>query len=204
MLIPSELSEAVASSLEALRQNSDGELPLYNRRKIWKAFGDRDKDSNGSPTGLGWQRRSRLAVLCVQHILPLWQSVYPSDERPQQMLKIADQLMQSAYDADKALQEQQSFFDELGDVANEDISAACVGYASVQAVTISAVDLEGDDFDPAETDHDLDAYQWDASYYASMAVAGGDIFVEGSNVDQRVAFWDWYLKKAVPAAYTTA
>jgi hypothetical protein len=203
MLIPHDLSEAIRLSSEALRQNSAGELPLYDRRRIWKAFGEREKDSSGSPTGAGWQRRCYLAVLCVQHVLPLWQSVYMSDERPQQMLKITDQLMQSAYDSDKALQEQQSFFDELGDAANENISAACVGYASVQAVTVATVDLDDDNFDPVETDHDLDAYQWDTSYYASMAAAGGDIFVEGSNVERSVAFWNWFLNQAVPTAYSS-
>ena len=201
MPIPQQLAEKITVASEALNENPQGELLLHFRRRIWDALGPRLRDDENRPLGAGWRRRTRLAILCVQHSLPLWQSDFPKDDRPEQMLATAEKLLKSEQSSEDALKQQNTFFAELGDVPDEQLPSACTGYASVQAVTVAAVDQDENNDELDETDQDLDAYIWDSSYYASMAAANGDSSVPDSSISRRRDFWRWWLDQAVPQAY---
>ncbi len=200
MSIPQQLAEKIAAASDALDKNPQGELRLHFRRQIWAALGPHLRDNENQPRGTGWRRRTRLAILCVQHILPLWQNAFTRDDRPEQMLAMAEKLLKGEQTSEEALKQQNEFFAELGDIPDEQLPSACTGYASVQAVTVAAVDQDDDDT-LDETDQDLDAYMWDSSYYASMAAANGDSSLPDSSISRRRDFWRWWLDQAVPQAY---
>ena len=94
--------------------------------------------------------------------------------------------------------------DLLGD--SDDPAAVYVGYAAADVVNTALYDLpalQGDDTAEPIQDEDLDPYEWDASYYAALAAAGGAPGEEGSDPERRRTFWRWYLSEAVPAAWAT-
>jgi hypothetical protein len=52
-------------------------------------------------------------------------------------------------------------------------------------------------------DDDLDSEDWDASFMAAMASAGGAVGDPAARPERRRAFWTWYLRVAVAEARCT-
>ncbi|GAA1843617.1 hypothetical protein GCM10009687_06500 [Asanoa iriomotensis] len=48
---------------------------------------------------------------------------------------------------------------------------------------------------------EVDSEDWEASYFASIALAGGAVWEKAADPTRRRAFWLWYLRDAVPASY---
>lgn len=77
-----------------------------------------------------------------------------------------------------------------------------VGFAAVCAVTTALNDevFGVTELDDLRSDRELDPYEWDASFYASIAYAGGASWESQSSAQKRRAFWEWYLNEGVPIA----
>lgn len=206
MTLPQSLSDRIATASEGLEGDKEGHLALPHRRRVWAALGPALRDENGRPHGAGHRRRTSLAVLCVRHVLPLWEAAYPNNDGPQRMLALAEQVLSGAAPPDASDRSRGQFWTEMDDLVYRDqlFIPAPVGYAAVNAVTTAQVDEEVEGFDEGELDENLDAYQLDASYLASLAFASGAPGEQGSDPARRREFWRWYLREAVPAAYTTA
>lgn len=204
--LPQTLSDPVEAASEALRDDSEGHLALPLRRRVWAAMGPALRDENDRPHGAGHRRRTSLAVLCVRHVLPLWEAAYPDNDGPQRMLALAEQVLSGAAPPDAADRSRGQFWTDVESLVYEDqlFVPSYVGYAAVDAVTTAQVDEEVEGFDEGELDENLDADQWDASFFASLAFASGAPGEQGSDPARRREFWRWYLREAVPAAYTTA
>jgi hypothetical protein len=194
--LPSDLSAALAAAWTALEAHPRGELPLPYRRAIWEAL--------GPPHGDGYRRRVALSQLAVRHVLPLWDAEHPDDDGPHRMLALADRLVRGEADPQAARREQDAFAVEVQDLDDEDLRPGYVGDAAVDTVSTARIDYGPEDFEPDRLDEQLDADQWDASYYAALASAGKGPREPGDTTEtqsKRRDFWRWYLTEAVPAAY---
>lgn len=56
--------------------------------------------------------------------------------------------------------------------------------------------------EPELGEMDMDSEDWDPSFFASVAIAGGAVWEESGNPEARRQFWHWYLEDAVPRAYS--
>lgn len=74
-----------------------------------------------------------------------------------------------------------------------------IGFAATCALGVSLHDepcvQEGAEAEP------MDIEEVDAAAWAAMAEAGGEVWNPAADPAKRLAFWEWYLTEAVPAAY---
>lgn len=210
MLLPEELDVALKSAAEGLASHPRSELILPQRKRIWAALGPclMDKDGIRAVHGIGLQRRTTLAILCARHVRPVWEQVWPNDDDPHQMIKTAELYLNQALDFDSVEERKNQYLGKLDNLLSkgEHEAAINVGFAAGRAVFTA---LHDEDFDPHNIDddlmdEDLDVNEWDASFNAAAAYAGGFPWEENSSSTRRREFWEWYLNEAVPLAWTSA
>jgi hypothetical protein len=200
-----ELKQAIELASENLVRNPHGELALHYRKKIWASFGPVETAENGPAVrGVGLQRRARLAALSARHVLPVWERAWPADQGPHQTLESVEQYLNGTLEFRIAKERNGRFRTHLDNLisSGKNQDAAYAGFAAFKALSTALFDYELDleDSKNGPTDGDLEPYDWDASFYASMAYAGCAPWEEASSAARRREFWEWYLKDAVPAA----
>lgn len=193
--LPDDLRHALDDDLAAVAAEDQHWLVLGRRVRLWRLLGDGPE---------GRERRLRLMELCVERVLPVWDRHFPEDDQPRQHLRIARQVAAGEVDAGDAVQEtHQAAFDGASDEVVSQEDAQCVLLASAALVTFAAdLDLEerpgedeGLDLDDRGDDPDFtEADQWGCQAEAFRSEPGID--AEGQR-----AFWEWYLREAVPRAW---
>lgn len=98
-----------------------------------------------------------------------------------------------------------SYWTEMDNLGNEKPKyqlPSYIGYAPAKTIGIARFDEDfgPDDQSPDALDDDEDPYSWEADFYVSGAIAGFK-WLDGSSVEKRRQFWNWYLEQAVPRAY---
>jgi hypothetical protein len=186
-------------------------------------MGEPQHDSADRPTGAGFARRIALAELATRHVLPIWERGYPRDQRPYELLDIAQRLVRGEASHEEAERAWSDLAGDLQDPPDSDPAAGKflaelmkpqhAGMAAVRTVVAAMYDVDVDP-DLDHEDHELDVEQWDASYRASLAECGynpgdppyeeGDSGDNAETQERRRQFWRWYLDEAVPAAYRSA
>ena len=179
-----------------------GRLSFPTRRALWLALGaweERDERDN-SPRTLTepLQKRAQLALACARKAAKVWAAYAPEDKGPQTLVKQANAYLGGKLAADKLSQAWRGS-DYMNQMEDERYSAApMAAIAAERAAAVALYDeflLEPRYADADDTD--LDPYDWDAAWCASLAWAGQD--EEASPGAQRVAelkFWAWYLEQA--------
>ena len=203
------LSERLVSTIDnarsILEHHPQGDLPLGYRRAIWVAMGPKKTSyiANDNP---GWVRRAHLAYLTAQHALPIWVQRFPRNHTPQRFLKKIDVVLQNGITKkgiDKFYNEDWVKLEEISYDHSDALNIVAVVYSAYRALNTAIDDRpsipDSINFDIA--DHDIDPYDFDASFFAAFAIADGPIWEEGSNADKRHAFWEWWLNEAVPDAW---
>jgi hypothetical protein len=196
--IPEELTNLITEAQNELTKNSDGELVLPIRKKIWALLGE-------YRTELGRKRRTKLARLCVERAMPVWDCLTPPAINPKEMLSEIDTYYKGKIDWETLRTKKDDYWTDLENLDNKHVKyqlSSLVGFAAINAITTAKFDnrFGNNDKAPDAIDDDFDPYEWDASYYASGAVAGFK-WIEGASVEKRRKFWEWYLTEAVPQAY---
>jgi hypothetical protein len=199
MDLPPALSEALRDAQAALAANAYGELILPARKRIWAAMGPRKLNGPRAIIGPPLRRRARLAALAVRYVLPIWHRAFPGDDGPERMLADARSYLQQEMEFVTASDKRDQFWADLGKLGGVPVA---VGYAAARALTTA---LSDEFFDPADLesklDQDLDPYEWDTGYYASIACAGGAPGEDTSDAKARREFWQWYVQEAAPKAW---
>lgn len=52
-----------------------------------------------------------------------------------------------------------------------------------------------------ESERNIPSDDWDAGYYAALAVSGSAIWEAKRGTERRRSYWLWYLQNAVPLAW---
>jgi hypothetical protein len=207
MALPTDLNQALKDALHSIDQNAQRRLHLPYRQRIWRAMGPNQRDTNDRPFGVGLKRRTRLAILCVEKVLPIWFNAYPEDDDPALVIATAERLLEKKIDHQSASNIMDSFDVKIMNLDQEvnghpDGRPAMVGSAVSSALSTALVDC--DDFteiDDDLTDFDDDPETWECSVFASMAYANEQPALGLFEADKMGYFWQWYIKEAVPKAY---
>src|SRR4051794_40160936 len=119
--------EMLSKGLSLIQADAQHDLKAGFRCRLLSAFDE-------SPGGEGKRRRAKLAMLAVEKVRPLWESVLPTDETPSRALDVATRLLAGAIalkDAETELGMLWTHCDELI-WRHTDQGAVMVGYAAVQ------------------------------------------------------------------------
>lgn len=191
------LEAAIQQARTALSSNPHRTLERGFREAIWAALGPLEER--------GRRRRTILAILATEYVLPHWQRVFPRDRRPEKMLDIARAVLAGSIDLNREAAERDSMWTAMNDIATTSYAVA-VGYAAAQVVSVALYDesFEPDAVRLDRRDAEVDPEEHDASYLASMAASHGSPWTASYDADKRGQFWEWWLDEAVPAAHAMA
>ncbi|KYC36638.1 hypothetical protein WA1_43930 [Scytonema hofmannii PCC 7110] len=195
MAIPSELQNLIQEALESVYRHPQHDLNLGDRHAIWAAFGDN-----------GHLRRTALAISTVRHVLPIWNRRFKNDDRPQQILTLAEKVISGDVSKAFAEKESQHLWRQMQQLGYDDSGMAfTVGCAAVASLDTAIFD---ENFDPDEIDFNLtdnrDTEANDAAFFAACAYANGAVWetISGkSDSAKRLEFWSWWLNVDVPYAW---
>ena len=201
-----ELVQLLNKAKDELNKNPKGQLVLPLRKEIYRLMGERIEDNEGHAIKTeGYFRRLKLAVLCVNHVLSIWENVMPNDNTPANILKSINDYLSGKKDWDCLWEEQNDFWAVLDNYlcdGNDYGNSIYVGHASINAVMVALndEDLGGEDYINI-FDEDLDPYTWDTAFYASLAYSENESYDEETKIQKRREFWLWYLNEGVMKAY---
>lgn len=205
------MSSQGLESLLSLCQERVNEHPLHDlnlglRQAIWVQLGPHKYDVNAQD-GIGYIRRTQLAILAIRYVLSIWNEAFPDDQTPNQILIRAEQVIQSSTNAKDIAAEIGNYWDYMDGIAlNTQNMVVAVGYGAVKALSTAMSDefFDEDDIDYSLTDNE-EFEMNDASFFAAIAYAGGPVWTAETDPTnsskKRMEFWSWWLQEAVPAVW---
>jgi hypothetical protein len=212
-MLPKELIKLLDEAKKSVLTHLKGELILPIRRQIFRMLGEYELDSDKKIVvqSSGQKRRARLQIACVKHVMHIWNAALPGDKRIEELLTRIEDCLNGNLDSGSLRRVHKEFWtdcDNLGSHSNNKIVlASYVGYATISTAVTASTDepLVSDYIEEDALDDDLDPYDWDATYYASMAYVGKPTWDEQdeASINKRREFWTWYVTKAVPEAYSS-
>lgn len=184
------LRRVTADAVRAI--NSSGELPLRVRNRLKQSL--RQLLGDEVDFRLVW---GELQVRCARYSQWIWKGAFPRDADP---IEFAERCLASALEKETqpSLQDLARLRTNLENkllMGGEHFPAVYAGFAGWAA----ARDILGGPGDVREADSEVsvDPQDWDACFFASIAVAGGATWEEvAADSNRRRAFWQWYLNDA--------
>jgi hypothetical protein len=201
-----ELKDLLNKANYEVNNHPKGQLILPLRKEIYRLMGEHSEDNEGRVLRTdGFLRRLNLAILCVNYVLPVWNSVMPDNNTPDTLLKSINEYLSGHKDWDSLWELQNDFWAVLDNYMCDDNdygASIYVGHSSINAVMVALNDEDLGEEDYINIyDEDLDPYTWDTAFYASLAYSENKQYDEGTKIQKRRDFWLWYLNNAVPLAY---
>mgnify|MGYP000888062477 CR=1 FL=1 len=174
-------------------------LSPATRTRIWEAMLDPQDDE------ASYRHRIELKMACVRHVLHLWDRAFPGDGRVEEMLALAQELIDQRADVRQAERRAKTFvtdvFDEVDDYNAITQPAVFVAQAASGAA-FSACNRDPNYYLLIDDDDDDELLPdaLDSSYCSASAPAGALNWqeIEKTDVPARRAFWTWYLDEAIP------
>jgi Immunity protein Imm5 len=181
-----ELAERVAEARRTVEQRPDGHLPLPLRLRLRAAMGS-------------GERRLRLARRSAEHVLPRWRAERPGDDRPGELIALAERIRAGEADGDAARHTAHAFMNDVYALLGVEISepALNAAMAAQRLITEARYDDVTERLDETDDDEDRDAFEWETAFYASMVDAPSlPKMGVAEHAEPRRAFWRWYLDQA--------
>ena len=195
--------EAVNRRVEAgraeLAASDKAILTLGTRRRIWKAMLDPQDDETS------YRHRIELQLACVRHVQHFWDSAFPGDNRVEEMLTLAQELIDQQVDPKQSQIRAESFLVHVLDETTEVDFAAQTATLVAEGVSHAVISAcyRNPDYNIADDETDDDELlpdSLDSSYCCAGAAAHALnwMSIEETDVPARRAFWTWYLDEAIP------
>lgn len=208
MTLSTGLEQAIQAGLAAMQRDPGLHLDRPFRQAIYAALGPR-VDYSFPGGGAGHIRRTHLDRLASQHVLPIWDTVWPSVHLPREILALADQaLFASQAERDTARRELGYYVSEADDFEQADQNQhpfeGGVLRAAIKTLSraVSEVSFDPTHPDLATRDQQTDYNDWDTAFYAAAASSLSVPWrSDAAGNARRRAFWEWWLREAVPAAW---
>lgn len=207
-MLNKKLSDVISLAKHEVIGNAKGELILPIRKKIWACLGEYEiDDKNRALVTSGLIKRTKLNILCIEHIIQFWNVTFPNDNTIVSLIQSINKYLNSEIDWQELWDIQNNTFTKFENMMLDEkfLLAGCVGIATLKALTTVLYDekhiIFGKDSD---YDESYDSYDWDTSYYSAMVYSGGGTWDENSDSTKRREFWLWYLDVAVPMAYVSS
>ncbi|KWZ31273.1 hypothetical protein WS64_23525 [Burkholderia anthina] len=188
-----------ALSTAATSITTEGELPATVRKDLLQLI---EALSAAEHADAGYLRRARLAVICAREVLGRL-SPYAS------VLTAAETILASGIDAlsgqcDLPTLEiaNGEYHTKVIDLLEHGESAFVSVYAGMAVFSAINTILYDTNFDVVgETEQSVPPDDWDAGYYAALAVSGSTIWEAKGGAERRRSYWRLYLQNAIPAAW---
>lgn len=185
----------IKSAFTQLENNANSDLILPIRKKLWLELGEIRKHNSKASITEGLCKRVKLAGLCVEKVLYLWENTLPNNKSIQNLLDYVDKYLNgriSFAELEKYKNMCSSEFEEIAYIAEfEKISL--IGLATVYVADIALYDeLLFENSDDDDNDDDLDSFTWDTSYLISLVYSDNEN--EDESIKKKYDFWSWYLK----------
>ena len=197
MAIPEKLASVIAAWEGLISQ--DGELPAVERKKILLLVGDLSASEQADAAYL---RRARLALICAIEVLDRTE-LYPDlQSSARAMLQSGIAALSGELDLKLLERENGAFHTKVIDLFEHGESAFSSVYAGMACFAAINTVLYDTNFDlTGRSEKTVSPDDWDASFYASLAVSGSAIWEKKGGVEERRAYWRWYLQTAIPYAW---
>lgn len=199
----SELKQLINEAINEVNKNPKGELILPLRKKIYKLLGEHKEDEVGHAVlTQGLLVRTKLAILCVNKVMPIWNSVLADDTTPVTILENIRDYIAGKQTWDYLWEIPNSYCTVLDNyiINNNYDNAIYVGYASVNALYVVLNDEDFDEDNEELLDSDLDPYTWDTAFYSALAYSESELYDKETKIQKRREFWLWYLNEAIAKA----
>jgi hypothetical protein len=191
-----DVSTAVRQLVDSIGEN--GELPFLKRRWLHEYL--KQQVATEKKENAVWLALENISAHRTQDI---WEHQFPSEHGPLEVLEIADNYLVTG-DRTESLHtkvpEVKSILDDkllLGPDSFRAVYAGFACWAAARNVAYGGQQTAND----GDSELEIDPEQWDASFYASLAYAGGAVWEEkAGNPDKRRQFWIWFICEAVPLA----
>ena len=190
---------AAHAELES-KDNTKGILSLGTRTRIWNAMLDPESAERS------YRHRIELKIRCVQHVQDYWDRAFPDDNRVEEMLSLAQRLVERQVDTEEAERRSDRFLIDVYDRVEDynSITQPAVFVADGAAHAVSSATHRNPEYDVSDDtleDDELLPDSLETSYTCASAAAGALNWqpVEDTDVSARRAFWLWYLDEAIPA-----
>ena len=193
--------EAARAELLDEEDNPKAILSLGTRKRVWRAMIDTEDP------GASYRRRIELKMACVRRVQHYWEQHYPGDQRVQEMLDLAQRLVDGREtNTRKALKQAKKFRKDVwtddSEWTKEGNRAMHAAYgAAFMVVSACSRDPYDDITGPETNDTQLLPDSVETSYDCACAATGAmnGVKIHKTDVPARRAFWLWYLDEAIPA-----
>jgi hypothetical protein len=167
---------------------ADGELPYRTRLLIRAALAESTNDDR-----VAW---ARLSLACAAKARHFWNDAYPLDSA---VYELAEEAVGVVVDGGDA-----SAFGADHDALRMDLDNRMATatefrpiYAGWAALSAAAAAIWGRPAVDAASELEMDVHDWDAAFFASLAVAGGATWEHGvGDANARRDFWCRFLETA--------
>ncbi len=182
-----------------------GKLSLTARRKIWQTMGSLEPRKRDSlkPRSLTepLKKRAYLALACAQKVMPMWCSVYPDNNSPQNLIEKSLAYLDGKIKVKELRAERkQSTIDNFMISVEQYGAAASAAVAAWEAMVVALEDEQYlEPWDSDLTDDDIDSYERDAAKEACVAYTYTDEDDDKCAIREK-HFWVWYLEEAAKIA----
>lgn len=172
-----------------------GELPLPTRRQLKRLIKQFGNAAEGN------RRLLRLSAACAKHSAPIWLAKFPGEPWPIELVQLIAEEIERGGDVrthvdHKMLGKLKTDLDNkllLGEEYWPSVLAGFASWAVARDVPSHPVMNDG-----AASELEVDPQEWDACFFASLAIAGGAVWDGAGDPVRRRAFWQWYLDEAIP------
>lgn len=188
--------EMIDAAIRMVEADVRHDLSAGTRCRLLSSF----DNGNGA---LGKVRRTHVAVVSIEKVLPIWETAFPIDRSPQVAIEIANLVVAGKIDTSEAERQFGSLWshcDALSFYHPDKQNGIMVGYGAAQAIRESFSHDHAAYPNAAEgaTDIDIEPYDNDASYFAAVAYCDGPPWDTSSSATRRFEFWNWWLKVVLP------
>ena len=163
-----------------IEQSGNGHLPLYCRVELLQSVGN-------------VEIVNKVFMECCKKVYPLWGNEI-EDALLRKLLCAADEYLYYGKGKVDALVEQanklRNYVEEQScteSMAGWAVISLCYSIANHAAAMLDIDEYEGED------DGAFDYEVWNTDFFASIAFAGGNPFVDEGDAGKRREFWNWYL-----------
>lgn len=186
-------AEVEAARVELLDEedNPKAILSLGARKRVWRAMIDPDDPE------VSYRRRIELKMACVRRVQHYWEQYYPGDQRVQEMLNLAQRLIDGQETNTRtALKQAKKFRKDVwtddSDWSKEGDRATDAAYgAAFMVVSACSRDPYADVTGPETNDTQLLPDSVETSYFCACAATGAmnGVKIHKTDVPARRAFW---------------
>lgn len=197
MNVPQKLTDGLSSAQALI--TPDGELPAPVRRGVLQLI---EELSSAEHADAGYLRRARLAIICAGEVVDRLSPYVDVLATARTLLASGIDALAGKHDLSVLQRQNDEYHTKVVDLFEHGEVAFVPVYAGMAVFSAINTILYDTNFDVVgESEKGVPPDDWDAGYYAALAVSGSAIWEAKGGTERRRSYWLWYLQNAVPPAW---